>query len=88
MTKALRLTIEISAEDLYANDLPEAAKLWAEGEEPTPEDYLDVILEEWMREEVIVTVVTLPGEKGMANDFDVYPYRAHIVGAAVSEVVR
>ena len=87
MRLALQLTIEISAEDLFAGDLSEAAKLWAvKGEEPTSEHYLEVILHEWMREEVTVTVVTLPGEKGMANDFDIYPYRARIVGAGVREV--
>lgn len=86
MSKALRLTIEIDAEDLYAEDLPEAATIWADGLAPTEQDYLDVVLTEWFRREVGVTLVTLPGDKSMRDDFMVVAYTARVVAAGVREV--
>ncbi len=82
--RVLRLTIEIPG--IYADDLDEAATLWADGEEVTSEDYLDVVLREWMRSEVGITIVTLPGDKAMNDDFGVHSYEARIVGARTSDV--
>ena len=77
--RILRLTIEIPG--VYADDLDEAAALWADGEEVTSTDYLDVILHEWMRPEVGITIVTLPSDKAMSDDFEIHSYEARIVGA-------
>ena len=84
----LLLTIEVPG--IWADDLPESAALWADSEEtgdkPTPEDYLNVVIEEWFREEVGLTIVTLPGEKTMNDDFGVHAYTCRIVGAGVKEI--
>ena len=52
-TKKLVLTVVVDG--IWADDLPESAAIWAETEEPTPADYLDVVLEEWMRPDVGLT---------------------------------
>ena len=79
----LRLTIEIP--DIYADDLQEAAELWADGEPVSPDDYLSVVLQEWMRPEVGITIVTLPGDKSMRDDFGVHAYTGRIVAAAIGD---
>ena len=59
MTDAERkkvLILHIEVPDIYADDLEESARIWAEGE-PTAEDRLSVVLEEWFRPEVGLTVV-------------------------------
>lgn len=81
-TKVLVLHIEIPG--LWADDLPERAALYADGE-PTPRDYLNVVTEEWMRSEVWLTIVTIPGDKCMNDDFGVVAYPATIVGAHVED---
>jgi hypothetical protein len=84
-TKVLVLHIEVPG--VWADDLPESAGYLADdGVEPTAQDYLDVVTEEWMREEVGLTIVTLPGEKNMNEDFEVHAYTARIVGAGVRDV--
>ncbi len=84
VTKTLVLHIEVPG--VYADDLPRAAAECSRGAEPTPEDYLFVVTEEWMREEVGLTLVTLPGEKNLNEDFEVHAYTGRIVGADVREV--
>jgi hypothetical protein len=80
------LILHIAVPGVWADDLPESARIWsAEGEEPTPEDYLNVVLEEWFRPEVGLTVVTQPGEKNMNDDFMVRAFDAHIVGAEMQD---
>jgi hypothetical protein len=83
-TKKLVLTIAVDG--IWADDLPESAAIWAENGEPTPEDYLDVVLTEWMRSEVGLTLVTLPGDKCMNDDFMVTAHNATIIGAGVKDV--
>lgn len=77
--KKLRLTIEV--DDIWADDLDESAAMWAAPEPPGPKDRRNVVTEEWMRPEVILTICTYPGEKSMNDDFEMVPYRARIVGA-------
>lgn len=38
-----------------------------------------------MRREVGLTIVTLPGEKNLSDDFDVHAYNGRIVGAEVRD---
>jgi hypothetical protein len=79
-TKILVLHIEVPG--VWADDLDASAAEWADDQDnPTPKDYLNAVLEEWMRPEVGLTVVTLPGEKSSNNDFDVHAYTGWIVGA-------
>ncbi|HEY9411076.1 MAG TPA: hypothetical protein VIP77_15965 [Jiangellaceae bacterium] len=82
-TKKLVLHIEVPG--VYADDLPQSAAFMSEPDEPSAEDYLYVVTEEWMREEVGLTIVTLPGEKSTSDDFEVHAYTGRIVGAEVRD---
>jgi hypothetical protein len=44
---------------------------------------LDIVREEWMREEVGVTFVTIPGEKSFNSDFEVHSRVCRIVGGRI-----
>lgn len=46
---------------------------------------LDVVTEEWMRSEVGVTFVTLPGEKCQNHEFEIESRVCRIVGARIEE---
>lgn len=48
-------------------------------------ELIDIVTEEWMREEVGLTLVSLPGEKCMNSDFEVHAMNGRIVGAHLSE---
>jgi hypothetical protein len=82
--KALVLHIEISG--FNADGLDEYAAACSEPDPPGPEDRLYVVTEEWMRETVGVTLVSLPGEKCMSDDFEVHAFTGRIVGAEAREV--
>ena len=49
---------------------------------------LDVVTGEWMREDVGLVFVSLPGEKNMNSDFDVHAMNGRIVGARIVEASR
>ena len=78
------LVLHIEVPGVYADDLEDSAAAWAD-ETPTAEDYLSVVTEEWMRPEVGLTVVTIPGEKNTNDDFEVHAYTARIVGAGLRD---
>lgn len=44
---------------------------------------LDVVREEWMREDVGLTFVSIPGEKETNSDFEVHAMNGRIVGARI-----
>lgn len=44
---------------------------------------LDVVTEEWMREDVGLTFVSIPGEKNLSSDFEVHAMNGRIVGARI-----
>jgi hypothetical protein len=44
------------------------------------------VLEEWMRAEVGITLVSIPGEKCMSDDFEVHAYTGRIVGAETRDI--
>lgn len=81
---AQTLVLHIAVPDLYADDLTEIAAIWSDGE-PTAEDMLYVVVNEWMRRTVGLTIVTIPGEKCTNDDFEVHAYTAEIVGASLQE---
>lgn len=83
-----RLVLHIEVSGVYADDLPQSAAFLSEPDEPTPQDYLDVVLEEWMRPEVGLTIVTLPGLGNMNEDFEVHAYTGRIVGAEARPIDR
>lgn len=80
------LVLHIEVPGIWADDLPQSAAFCSEPDEPGPEEYLFVVTEEWMRPEVGLTVVTLPGEKSTNDDFGVHSYDARVVGAEVRDV--
>ncbi|HZO69366.1 MAG TPA: hypothetical protein VFB74_30610 [Kribbellaceae bacterium] len=82
-TKHLVLHIEVPG--FYADDLHEMAGYCSEPDEPTAEDYLFVVTEEWMRRDVGLTLVSLPGEKSTNDDFEVHAYTGRIVGAEIKD---
>lgn len=75
------LVLHVTVPGFYADDLDDCAKEYADEEEPTARERLEVVLEEWMREEIGITLVSLPGEKSMSDDFEVHAYTGRIVGA-------
>jgi hypothetical protein len=80
------LVLHIEVPGVYADDLPaSAAECVGEGQTPGSEDYLFVVTEEWMRPEVGLTIVTLPGEKNLNEDFEVHAYTGRVVGAEVRD---
>jgi hypothetical protein len=82
-TKTLVLHVEVPG--VYADDLPQSAAEWADADGPSPEDFLYVVTEEWMRPEVGLTIVTIPGEKNLSEDFEIHAYTGRIVGAEVKD---
>lgn len=81
-----RLVLHIEVPGVYADDLPQSAADFSETGEPTPQDYLDVVLEEWMRQEVGLTIVTQPGWGETNDDFMVVAHNGRVVGAEVRPV--
>src|SRR3546814_20771681 len=68
--KKLRpLILHVEVEGFYADDLDEMAGHVREEGTVTPEDRLYVVTEEWMRQEVGITLVSLPGEKCLSAVF-------------------
>lgn len=82
--KALVLHIEVDG--FYADDLDEMAGYVTEPEPADDEARLYVVTEEWMRTEVGITLVSLPGEKCMSDDFMVKAFNGRIVGAEARDL--
>lgn len=82
-TKVLVLHVEVPG--FWADDLDKAAGYVSEPDPPTARDRLFVVTEEWMREEVGITLVSLPGEKSLSDDFEVHSYTGRIIGAEARE---
>lgn len=75
------LVLHIEVPGFTADDLDECAEFVSGNRPPTPADRLFVVVEEWMREEVGIMLVSRPGEKQQADDFEVHAYTGRIVGA-------
>jgi hypothetical protein len=78
------LVLHVTVPGFHADDLDDCASNYADGD-PGPDDRLEVVLEEWMREEVGITLVSLPGEKCTSDDFQVHAYTGRIVGAELHD---
>lgn len=86
-----RLVLHIEVPGVWADDLESSARevaSWNNRANPSPEDYLFVVTEEWMRRDVGLTIVTLPGEKSTNDDFTVSSHNGRVVGAEVRDVER
>ena len=81
-----RLILHIEVPGIWADDLEEHAGYMSEPDPPDAEDRLYVVTEEWMRDDVGLTIVTRPGDKCMNDDFGVHAYTATIVGAEVRDL--
>ena len=73
-----RLVLEIEVPDFNVEGAQEAADEFLDG------DVLAIVTEEWMRYEVGVTFVTIPGEKCMNDDFEIVSRVCRIVGARIA----
>lgn len=80
------LVLHVEIDGFYADDLDECAAIYSEPDPPGPRERLDVVTEEWMRETVGITLVGIPGEKCMNDDFEVRAYTGRIVGAEARDV--
>lgn len=80
------LVLHIEIPGFYADDLDTCAAIYSDPEPPGPRERLDVVLEEWLRETVGITLVGMPGEKCLSNDFEVRAYTGRIVGAETRDV--
>lgn len=77
-----RLILEIEVPDFDVSGAQEVIDEYADG------DVLFVVTEEWMRDEVGVTFVSLPGEKCLNSDFDVITRTCRIVGARIAPELK
>lgn len=77
MADSRRLILEIEVPDFNVDGAQEAADEFLDG------SVLDIVIEEWMREEVGVTFVTIPGEN-LNSDFEVHSRVCRIVGARIA----
>lgn len=75
-----RLVLEIEVPGFYVDgSTQEAADEWYDGA------ILPIVTEEWMREDVGLTFVSIPGEKEMNSDSEVHAMNGRIVGARIVE---
>ena len=73
-----KLILEIEVPTFWVDGTTqEAADEWYKG------DILPIVTEEWMRPEVGITLVSIPGEKEMNGDFEVHAMDGRIVGARI-----
>jgi len=82
------LVLHIEIPGFYADHLDACAAMYSEPEPPGPRQRLDVVLEEWMRETVGITLVGIPGEKCMSDDFEVRAFTGRIVGAETRDTAN
>ena len=77
------LVLEIEVPDFFVDaSSQEAADEWCDG------DLLHIVTEEWMRADVGLTLVSIPGEKNLNSDFEVHAMNGRIVGARIVEARR
>jgi hypothetical protein len=72
-----RLVLEIEVPDFYVD-----------GEiQKTADEFgcalVDIVTDEWMREDVGLTFVSIPGEKCQNSDFEVHAMNGRIIGARI-----
>ena len=88
MVERKTLILHVAVPDVNIDDWDELVEMEQElrGNEPTAKQMGSVLITESIREEVGITLVTIPGEKSMKHEFDVFSFNGRIVGAAVGEV--
>jgi hypothetical protein len=73
-----KLILEIEVPDFNVEGAQEAADESYDG------DVAVIVIEEWMRSDVGLTFVSIPGEKTMNSDFEVHSRVGRIVGARIA----
>ena len=73
--------LHVALPDFNGDELDEYAGYMSEPDPPGDDDRLEVAIGEWMRRDVHVILTSIPGEKCMNDDFEVYSMRGRIVGA-------
>lgn len=73
----LRLVLEIEVPGFYVDGTTQE---FADEHDLT---VFDIVTEEWMRRDVGLTLVSIPGEKCMNDDFEVHAMDGRIVGARI-----
>ena len=78
-----RLVLEIEVPDFYVDGkTQESIDEFGDG------DVLFTVTEEWMRADVGLTLVSIPGEKNLNSDFEVHAMNGRIVGARIVELAK
>lgn len=72
-----RLVLEIEVPEFNADGIQAAADEFCDG------DVLFIVTEELMRRDVGLTLVSIPGEKCMNDDFEVHAMDGRIIGARI-----
>lgn len=72
-----RLVLEIEVPEFYVDGTEQE---FADEHELT---LFDIATEEWMRPDVGVTFVSIPGEKNLSSDFEVHAMDGRIVGVRI-----
>jgi hypothetical protein len=76
-----KLILEIEVPDFNVDGVPEMlASLSADGYEVS---LFDTLEDEWMRLDVALGLVSVPGEKCMSDEFEVHAMNGRIVGARI-----
>jgi hypothetical protein len=72
-----RLVLEIEVPEFYVDGTEQE---FADEHDLT---VFDIATEEWMRRDVGLTFVSIPGEKNLSSDFEVHAMNGRIVGARI-----
>ena len=81
LTTGHRLVLEIEVPEFYVDETVQAAAdEWHKG------DVLPIVVEEWMRDDVGLMLVSIPGEKSMSSEFEIHAFNGRIVGARIVAV--
>ncbi|HEX5370040.1 MAG TPA: hypothetical protein VFY10_11545 [Dehalococcoidia bacterium] len=75
-----RLVLEIEVPDFYVDGTTQQVC------DEFGCEIVDIVTDEWMREDVGLTFVSIPGEKEMNSDFEVHAMNGRIVGARIEEL--
>jgi hypothetical protein len=77
MSDKERLVLEIEVPGFNVDGAQEMADELCEG------DVLTLLTEHWMRRDVVLALVSLPGEKEIESDFELHGMEGRIIGARI-----
>lgn len=71
------LVLEIEVPNFNVDGAQQAADEFYDG------DVFHIVIEEWMRKDVVLSLVSIPGEKEQNHDFELHGMAGRIVGAKI-----